>query len=88
MFVPVLQLQSKINKVYQTRIRFKMENLFPILPLVSTHLTIGLISKVSTRTNQAVCALRSLSIMGGIQNLIICVKMAWSEHLDRGVNIR
>ena len=33
--------------------------------------------------NQAVCALRSLSIMGGIQNLIICVKMAWSEHLDR-----
>ena len=37
---------------------------------------------------QAVCALRSLSIMGGIQNLIICVKMAWSEHLDCGVNIR
>ena len=37
---------------------------------------------------QAVCALRSLSIMGGIQNLIICVKMACSEHLDRGVNIR
>ena len=39
-------------------------------------------------TFQAVCALRSLSIMGGIQNLIICVKMAWSEHLDCGVNIR
>ena len=38
--------------------------------------------------SQAVCALRSLSIMGGIQNLIICVKMARSEHLDRGVNIR
>ena len=37
---------------------------------------------------QAVCALRSLSIMGGIQNLIICVKMACSEHLDCGVNIR
>ena len=37
---------------------------------------------------QVVCALRSLSIMGGIQNLIICVKMAWSEHLDCGVNIR
>ena len=37
---------------------------------------------------QAVCALRSLSIIGGIQNLIICVKMAWSEHLDCGVNIR
>ena len=37
---------------------------------------------------QAVCALRSRSIMGGIQNLIICVKMAWSEHLDCGVNIR
>ena len=29
-----------------------------------------------------------LSIMGGIQNLIIYVKMAWSEHLDCGVNIR
>ena len=53
MFVPVLQLQSKINKVYQTRIRFKMKNLFPSLPLVSTHLTIGLISKVSTRTSGA-----------------------------------
>ena len=37
---------------------------------------------------QAVCALRSLSIMGGIQNLIICLKMAWSEHHDCGVNIR
>ena len=37
---------------------------------------------------QVVCVLRSLSIMGGIQNLIICVKMAWSEHLDCGVNIR
>ena len=37
---------------------------------------------------QAVCALRSLSIMGRIQNLIICVKMAWSEHLDCGVSIR
>ena len=36
----------------------------------------------------AVCTLRSLSIMGGIQNLIICDKMAWSEHRDRGVNIR
>ena len=31
-----------------------------------------------------VCALRSLSIIG-IQNLIICVKMAWREHLDCGV---
>ena len=38
--------------------------------------------------SQVVCALRSLSIMGGIQNLIICVKMACSEHLDCGVNIR
>ena len=38
--------------------------------------------------NQVVCALRSLSIMGGIQNQIICVKMACSEHLDCGVNIR
>ena len=38
--------------------------------------------------HQAVCALRSLSIMGGIQNLIICVKMTLSEHLDCGVNIR
>ena len=37
---------------------------------------------------QVVCALRSLRIMGRIQNLIICVKMAWSEHLDCGVNIR
>ena len=37
--------------------------------------------------SQAVCALRSLSIMGGIQTLIICVKMACSGHLDRGVNI-
>ena len=26
--------------------------------------------------------------MGSIQNLIVCVKMAWSEHLDCGVNIR
>ena len=42
----------------------------------------------SIHADQAVCALRSLSIMGGIQNLIICVKMAWSEHLDCGVNIR
>ena len=33
-------------------------------------------------------ALRSLSIMGGTQNLMICVKMALSEHLDCGVNIR
>ena len=41
-----------------------------------------------SRESQAVCALRSLSIMGGIQNLIICVKMAWSERLDCGVNIR
>ena len=32
--------------------------------------------------SQEVCPLRSLSIMGGIQNLIICVKMAFSEHLD------
>ena len=31
--------------------------------------------------DQAVCALGSLSIMGGIQNLIICVKMARSERL-------
>ena len=31
--------------------------------------------------NQVVCALRSLSIMGGIQNLIICVKMARSADL-------
>ena len=37
---------------------------------------------------QVVCALRSQSIMGGIQTLIICVRMAWSEHLDSGVNIR
>ena len=27
------------------------------------------------------CALGSLSIIGGFQDLIICVKMAWSEHL-------
>ena len=38
--------------------------------------------------HQVVCALRSLRIMGDIQNLIICVKMAWSKHLDCGVNIR
>ena len=37
---------------------------------------------------QVVCALRSLSIIGGIQNLISWVKMVWSEHLDCGVNIR
>ena len=37
--------------------------------------------------SQEVCPLRSLSIMGGIQNLIICVKMAFSEHLDCWVNI-
>ena len=30
---------------------------------------------------QAVCALVSLSIMGGTQYLIICVKLARSEHL-------
>ena len=34
------------------------------------------------------CALRSPSIMGSIQNLIICVKTALSKHLDCGVNIR
>ena len=33
------------------------------------------------RRCQAVCALRSQRIMGGVQNLIICIKMAWSEHL-------
>ena len=53
MFVLVLQLQSKINKTYQTHIRFKWENLFPGLSLVSMHLTGGLISKVSIRTNGA-----------------------------------
>ena len=31
--------------------------------------------------NQVVCALGSLSFVGGIQNLIICVKMARSERL-------
>ena len=31
--------------------------------------------------DQAVCALGSQSIMGDIQNLIICVKMARSEYL-------
>ena len=48
------------------------------------------VDKTGTRNipEQAVCALRSLSIMGDIQNLIVCVKMAWSEHLDCGVNIR
>ena len=45
-------------------------------------------NKIYFQPLQAVCALRSLSIMGGIQNLIICVKMAWSEHLDCGGNIR
>ena len=34
------------------------------------------------------CALRSPSIMGSIQNLIICVKTALRKHLDCGVNIR
>ena len=55
MFVLVLQLQSKINKTYQTHIRFKWENLFPGLSSwsVSIHLTGGLISKVSIRTNGA-----------------------------------
>ena len=53
MFVLVLQLQSKINETYQTHIRFKLENLFPGLPLVSMHLTSGLISKVRIRTNGA-----------------------------------
>ena len=43
---------------------------------------------VKIEMRQAVCALRSLSIMGGVQNLITCVKMACSEHLDCGVNIR
>ena len=40
MFVLVLQLQSKINKTYQTHIRFKSENLFSGLSFVSMHLTI------------------------------------------------
>ena len=53
MIVLVLQLQSKTNKTYQSQIRFKVENLFPGLPLVSMHLTSGLISKVSIRTNGA-----------------------------------
>ena len=44
--------------------------------------------KTYSGESQVVCALRSLSIMGGIQNLIICVKMAWSEHLGCGGNIR
>ena len=35
-------------------------------------------------STQVVCALRSLSIMGGIINLIICAKMAWSERVDYG----
>ena len=30
MFVLVLQLQSKIDKTYQTHIRFKGENLFQV----------------------------------------------------------
>ena len=30
---------------------------------------------------QAVCALGSLSVMGDVQNLIICVNKAWSEDL-------
>ena len=34
-----------------------------------------------------VCALQSLSIMGSIQNLFICVKMAFREHLACGVKI-
>ena len=53
MFVLVLQLQSNINKTYQTQIRFKEENLVPGLSLVPMHLTSGLISKVSIRTNGA-----------------------------------
>ena len=53
MFVFVLQVQSKIYKRYQTQIRFKLENLFPGLSLVSMHLTSGLKSKVSIRTNGA-----------------------------------
>ena len=54
MFVLVLQLQSnKINKPYQTQIRFKEENLFPGLSLVPMHLTGGLISKLTIRTNGA-----------------------------------
>ena len=53
MFVLVLQLQSKIDKTYQTHIRFKGENLFSGLSFVLIHLTSGLISKVSIRTNVA-----------------------------------
>ena len=53
MFVLVLQLQIKINKTYQTHIRFKWENLFPGLSSLSIHLTGGLISKVSIGTNGA-----------------------------------
>ena len=47
-----------------------------------------LLRRAASLRPQVVCTLRSVSIMGGIHNLIICVKMAWSEHLDCGVNIR
>ena len=53
MFVLLLQLQRKINKTYQTHIRFKLENLLAGLSSASIHLTSGLISKVSIRTNGA-----------------------------------
>ena len=67
-----------------------MRNLLRVFlpPIIQSKRKLTFTKSVLYVHNQAVCALRSLSITGGIQNLIICVKMAWSEHLDRGVNIR
>ena len=67
-----------------------MRNLLRVFlpPIIQSKRKLTFTKSVLYVHSQAVCALRSLSITGGIQNLIICVKMAWSEHLDRGVNIR
>ena len=67
--------------VFSTKIQFNHELAPRSLWLFSQPKQLNLVPMSSRLTiHQAVCALRSLSIMGGIQNLIICLKMAWSEQ--------
>ena len=49
---------------------------------VTSRITVGTLQKfINLMRTQVVCAQGSLSIQEGVQNLIICVKTAWSEHL-------
>ena len=73
-----------MNKSSSTRILIFLET-ETLSPLSEKYASTRSVFKVYAQVG---CALRSPSIMGGIQNLIICVKMAWGEHLDCGVNIR